>query len=600
MRRKAVSIRTLMSVSMAIMISLFVLIAGTLLNIFASNAIEDNTMDSASEIVTQVNNNLSTYINDIIDVSDYIRELSRTTSNLDRAAIQTRLEALISSRDDLVSISVFDLDGKPIISTEPRIETTPEEISEEKWFRRAADGEGDFFFTGPHRNSIGQGDFVISYSTIISYGDINRKASSAVLLIDLNFNAVEELSESAHLSQTGYIYIISNDGDIVYHPMERLIDEGVLDEDLRSVSEHVFGSYISEFEGRERLTIIQTVEQTRWRIVGIAFMDELLEPLKPFRITLISLMIIFILIAILLSRTIAMHITKPLRALELSMRDVQKGNFNVKAPEGESKEVESLSHSFQVMVKRIEDLMIEVRKTEEVKRQRELDALQAKINPHFLYNTLDSVVWMAETGNNQGVVKMVTALASLFRISIAKGHDTITLKEELAHVESYLNIQSMRYKDKFRFEIILPQELENAPTIKLIVQPIVENSIYHGIKYLQEEGLIRIEAKDTGDGKIWIIVSDNGVGMAPDMLSTLLDKESERNHSKEGNGIGLINIDERIKLSYGDEYGLSIESELDEGTTVTITIPHLEPIEPIIVKHSWKSDQNDDLGSIYY
>lgn len=586
MRRKAVSIRTLMSVSMAIMISLFVLIAGTLLNIFASNAIEDNTMDSASEIVTQVNNNLSTYINDIIDVSDYIRELSRTTSNLDRAAIQTRLEALISSRDDLVSISVFDLDGKPIISTEPRIETTPEEISEEQWFRRAADGEGDFFFTGPHRNSIGQGDFVISYSTIISYGDINRKASSAVLLIDLNFNAVEELSESAHLSQTGYIYIISNDGDIVYHPMERQIDEGVLDEDLRSVSEHVFGSYISEFEGRERLTIIQTVEQTRWRIVGIAFMDELLEPLKPFRITLISLMIIFILIAILLSRTIAMHITKPLRALELSMRDVQKGNFNVKAPEGESKEVESLSHSFQVMVKRIEDLMIEVRKTEEVKRQRELDALQAKINPHFLYNTLDSVVWMAETGNNQGVVKMVTALASLFRISIAKGHDTITLKEELAHVESYLNIQSMRYKDKFRFEIILPQELENAPTIKLIVQPIVENSIYHGIKYLQEEGLIRIEAKDTGDGKIKIIVSDNGVGMAPDVLSTLLDKESERNHSKEGNGIGLINIDERIKLSYGDEYGLSIESELDEGTTVTITIPHLEPIEPIIVKHS--------------
>ena len=586
MRRKAVSIRTLMSVSMAIMISLFVLLAGTLLNIFASNAIEDNTMDSASEIVTQVNNNLSTYINDIIDVSDYIRELSRTTSNLDRAAIQTRLEALISSRDDLVSISVFDLDGKPIISTEPRIETTPDEISEEQWFRRAADGEGDFFFTGPHRNSIGQGDFVISYSTIISYGDINRKASSAVLLIDLNFNAVEELSESAHLSQTGYIYIISNDGDIVYHPMERQIDEGVLDEDLRSVSEHVFGSYISEFEGRERLTIIQTVEQTRWRIVGIAFMDELLEPLKPFRITLISLMIIFILIAILLSRTIAMHITKPLRALELSMRDVQKGNFNVKAPEGESKEVESLSHSFQVMVKRIEDLMIEVRKTEEVKRQRELDALQAKINPHFLYNTLDSVVWMAETGNNQGVVKMVTALASLFRISIAKGHDTITLKEELAHVESYLNIQSMRYKDKFRFEIILPQELENAPTIKLIVQPIVENSIYHGIKYLQEEGLIRIEAKDTGDGKIKIIVSDNGVGMAPDVLSTLLDKESERNHSKEGNGIGLINIDERIKLSYGDEYGLSIESELDEGTTVTITIPHLEPIEPIIVKHS--------------
>ena len=228
--------------------------------------------------------------------------------------------------------------------------------------------------------------------------------------------------------------------------------------------------------------------------------------------------------------------------------------------------------------------MEEVRATEAVKRQRELDALQAKINPHFLYNTLDSVVWMAETGNNQGVVKMVTALASLFRISIAKGHDTITLKEELAHVESYLDIQAMRYKDKFRFSIFLPEELENVPTIKLIIQPIVENSIYHGIKYLQEEGLIEISAKAVEKDKIEIKVKDNGVGMPPDVLSTILDKESERNHISDGNGIGLINIDERIKLSYGDEYGLSIESELDEGTTVTITIPNLPPISPVVIK----------------
>ena len=586
MIRKAVSIRTLMSVSMAIVISSFILLAGTLLNIFASNAIEDNALESASEIVTQVNNNLSTYINDILDVSDYIRELSRTTSNLNRATIQTRLEALISSRDDLVSITVCDLDGQVIISTEPRIEALPEEIASEQWFQRAADGEGDFFFTGPHKNSIGSDDYVISYSTIISYGDLNRGAAPAVLLIDLNFNTVEEISESAHLSQTGYIYILSNDGNIVYHPQKRLIDENVRSEDLDSVREHVFGSYISTFEGRDRLTIIQTVEQTRWRIVGIAFMDELLEPLKPFRITLVSLMIVFVLIAILISRIISVHITKPLRELELSMRSVQDGNFDVTAPEGGSKEVASLSHSFKVMVKRIEDLMRKVRETEAVKRQRELDALQAKINPHFLYNTLDSVVWMAETGNNQGVVKMVTALASLFRISIAKGHDTITLKEELSHVESYLDIQSMRYKDKFRFSITLPEELENAPTIKLIIQPVVENSIYHGIKYLQEEGLITIEAKAQDDDKIRIIIRDNGIGMSPETLSSLLDKQSEHKHSKDGNGIGLANIDERIKLSYGEEYGLSIESELDEGTTVTITIPHLPPIEPVVIKHS--------------
>ena len=207
-----------MSVSMAIVISSFILLAGTLLNIFASNAIEDNALESASEIVTQVNNNLSTYINDILDVSDYIRELSRTTSNLNRATIQTRLEALISSRDDLVSITVCDLDGQVIISTEPRIEALPEEIASEQWFQRAADGEGDFFFTGPRLQTLpsGQTGLVITFSQLISYGDMNRATSSAVLSIDLNFNSIRELSEDANLAASGYIYFISNDGEIIY------------------------------------------------------------------------------------------------------------------------------------------------------------------------------------------------------------------------------------------------------------------------------------------------------------------------------------------------------------------------------------------------
>lgn len=581
MRRAGFSIRTLIAVPMALVISFFVLITGLLVNGFVSKAIEDNAMDSASEIVTQVNSNLSTYISDILDVSDYARELGRTTA-LSPFIIQSRLEALINSRDDLVNISAFALDGTVIVSTEPDIDATRSEILSSLWFRRAVDGEGDFFFTGPHRNTIGErDDVVISYSTIISYGDINRDPSPAVLLIDLNFNAVEELLESVHLSQTGYAYIISNDGDIVYHPKEMLIAEGSMEEDLDSVSTHVFGSYISEFGGRERLTIIQTVEQTRWRIVGVAFMDELLEPLRMFRTSLIVIMVLSVIVAVLLSNIISKWITKPLRKLEAGMRSVQNGNFSVKEPVDGSKEVVSLSQSFQAMVQRIEELMEQVRTTEALKRQRELDALQAKINPHFLYNTLDSVVWMAETGNSKGVVKMVTALASLFRISIAKGHDTITLKEEFSHVRSYLDIQSMRYKDKFTYSIELPRELENQPTIKLLVQPIVENSIYHGIKYLQDEGIITIKAEDRGD-RIAMIISDNGVGMRKETLNSLLDRNSTHEHSSEGNGIGLLNIDERIKLSYGEEYGLSITSEPDEGTTVMIIIPKLPPITPVV------------------
>ena len=573
MRRAGLSIRTLIAVPMALVISFFVLITGVLVNGFVSEAIEDNAMDSASEIVTQVNSNLSTYISDILDVSDYARELGRTTA-LSPFIIQSRLEALINSRDDLVNISAFALDGTVLVSTEPDIDATRSEILSSLWFRRAVDGEGDFFFTGPHRNTIGErDDIVISYSTIISYGDINRDTSPAVLLIDLNFNAVEELLESVHLSQTGYAYIISNDGDIVYHPKEMLIAEGSMEEDLESVSTHVFGSYISDFGGRERLTIIQTVEQTRWRIVGVAFMDELLKPLRPFRISLAVLMIIFILLAILISRILSVHITRPLRLLEMNMRRIQNGDFSITKLKSGSKEVESLSHSFLIMIRRIEDLMDKVRKTEAVKRQRELDALQAKINPHFLYNTLDSVVWMAETGNNQGVVKMVTALASLFRISIAKGHDTITLKEELSHVESYLDIQSMRYKDKFRFTISLPEELENAPTIKLIVQPIVENSIYHGIKYLQEEGEIEISVKAEGEDKIIIAVRDNGIGISEAEQAELFTRYYRGTNTKEkteGSGLGLA-IAKQIIVLHGGE--IAVKSKIGEGTEFSIRLP---------------------------
>lgn len=586
MKREVFSIRTLFSAAMAAMMVTFVLIIGSLLSTFFAHSMQEAALSSTEEIITQVNSNLDFYISDIIGVSDYARNLARTTSNLAADDIRLRLEALIDSRDDLIRIAAFDMDGRTIVSTESERLWKPEDVVMEQWFRRARDGEGDFFFTGPHTQSLSPSeDLVISYSTVINYGDINRKTSPAVLLIDLNFNAVSNLSENVNLSSSGYIYIISNDGNIVFHPRMGEIGKGTFSEDLESVEEHVYGTYISEFAGRKRLTIIQTVSQTRWRIVGVAFMDELLHPLFFFRLTLVFLMITSIIVATFVSRGISNRLTRPLRILEAEMRDIKEGvSTTIPIPKSISKEVLSLYRSFNSMLSRIQELVAKVKNTEAVKRQRELDALQAKINPHFLYNTLDSVVWMAERGNNQGVVKMVTALASLFRISIAKGHDTITLKEELSHVRSYLEIQSMRYKDKFHFVIELPEDLENCPTIKLIVQPIVENSIYHGIKYLQDEGLISISVMENDGKTIAISVKDNGVGMSADVAASLLDKNSSHQHLSDGNGIGLQNIDERIKLSYGDEYGLTIHSELDEGTEVIITIPKLNPITPVVIK----------------
>ena len=581
MKMRAISIRTTISLLMALMLTILILVVSITVNAFLTNAVTGIMVHSTTEVITQVNNNAETYIDGITGIAAYARNLARDTSALNADAITERLKAIVSSRNDIVRIDAFDLEGNPLLTTAPSI--TPAS-RDELWFSRAVKGEGDFFFTGPRLQTLpsGQTGLVITFSQLISYGDMNRATSSAVLSIDLNFNSIRELSEDANLAASGYIYFISNDGEIIYHPNQQEIDSGEFLEDLEGVSDHVYGTYISQFAGHERLTVIQTVNQTRWRIVGVAMMDEIMDDLGSFQTALLFISAVMIIISIIATTIISKHITRPLRRLESEMRKVETGDFEVSLPQSHSIEVESLSSSFRIMVARIKVLMKRIKATEEIKRQRELDALQAKINPHFLYNTLDSVIWMAETGDNHGVVKMVSALARLFRISIAKGHDVITLSEELLHVQNYLDIQSMRYKDKFTYSITIPPELKNAPTIKLIVQPIVENSIYHGIKYLQEEGRIEIKAEAVDDG-IKIIISDNGVGMKSETAAAILNPDQENTVSS-GNGIGLRNIDERIKLSYGEKYGLSIWSEPDEGTTVTILIPHLPPIEPIMVK----------------
>ncbi len=581
MKMRAISIRTTISLLMALMLTILILVVSITVNAFLTNAVTGIMVRSTTEVITQINNNAETYIDGITGIAAYARNLARDTSALNAEAITERLKAIVSSRNDIVRIDAFDLEGNPLLTTAPSIAPASRD---ELWFSRAVKGEGDFFFTGPRLQTLpsGQTGLVITFSQLISYGDMNRATSSAVLSIDLNFNSIRELSEDANLAASGYIYFISNDGEIIYHPNQREIDNGEFQEDLDGVADHVYGTYISQFAGHERLTVIQTVNQTRWRIVGVAMMDEIMDDLGSFQTALLFISAVMIIISIIATTIISKHITRPLRRLESEMRKVETGDFEVSLPQSHSIEVESLSSSFRIMVARIKVLMKRIKATEEIKRQRELDALQAKINPHFLYNTLDSVIWMAETGDNHGVVKMVSALARLFRISIAKGHDVITLSEELSHVQNYLDIQSMRYKDKFTYSITIPRELENAPTIKLIVQPIIENSIYHGIKYLQEEGRIEIKAEAVDDG-IKIIISDNGVGMKSETAATILNPDQE-NTASSGNGIGLRNIDERIKLSYGEKYGLSIWSEPDEGTTVTILIPHLPPIEPIMVK----------------
>ncbi|WP_320129002.1 sensor histidine kinase [uncultured Sphaerochaeta sp.] len=578
------SIKTILTIAIAVVSISFTLFITIILYHEFSNTIKENATVSTREIVRQVNANLSYYINDIVTVAGYARELAKQTDQYSTKEIEGKLKAILASRQDIVSLILFDMEGNRLFGTSQTPIRESQKIVAQQWFTRAIGGEGNFYFTGPHVQQLfpSQYPWVITYSQQISYTKPGGELEQGLLLIDMNFSAVSELCQSAKLGTTGYVYFIDNNGKIVYHPLQQLINSNIFKEDLDAVNDHIFGTFTSTFDGRERLTIIDTVNNCRWRIVGVAFMDELMRGLNQFTTLMILLVLVCIIITIFLARLVSSWISRPIRQLEKLMISVENGDLSVPPPVKGNKEVAALSLSFAKMIQRIRQLMDDIVKSQEMKRKFELDALQAKINPHFLYNTLDSVVWMAEQGDTEGVIKMITSLAKLFRISISKGHDIITLEEELEHVRNYLIIQQTRYRGKFEFSIDLPADMLDLPTIKLIVQPIVENAIYHGIKYLQELGHIDIKVFRRKPGAIVIEVKDNGVGMDENTLLHIL--KCSANHLPDGSGIGVKNVHQRVQLYYGSDFGLEISSELDEGTLVNIIIPENSPIHTIKVE----------------
>ncbi|MCH3918714.1 MAG: sensor histidine kinase [Spirochaetia bacterium] len=527
------------------------------------------TFTTTSEIITQVNYHLSNYITDIMATGDYAASL---VSQGDSRQIMGKMTAIVDSRQDIVTMAVFDMDGHVLCNTDEGATRDSSQIVKQQWFLKARTGQNPFYFSFPHVQHLVPLHYpwVISYSREVTSFDAQGHKQERILLIDMNFSFVSNLTRQVKLGKSGYIYIIDDDGNIIYHPKQTLINCGLFKEDIQGVRDNVFGTYQSIHQGRKRLTIIQTVDNCRWKIVGVAYMDELMEGMNRISWIILLVTLLAIVLSLLLSKAVAGYITSPIQQLEREMKQVEnRKQLEVPLPVHGSEEVEALSHAYIEMVERIRKLMTDIVTQQELKRKSELDALEAKINPHFLYNTLDSVVWMAERGNTEGVIQMVRALAKLFRISISHGHEVIAIGEELEHVKNYLLIQKMRFCN-FDFKLDCEDDLLDRPIIKLLIQPLVENALYHGIKYMVDPGFISVTVENYGTDRIRIAVKDNGVGMSQEKIQSLFEGKARETS---GNGIGVCNVQQRIQLSYGMAYGISIVSEIDEGTCVYIILP---------------------------
>lgn len=293
---------------------------------------------------------------------------------------------------------------------------------------------------------------------------------------------------------------------------------------------------------------------------------------------MIVLLAIILIGAILISKRIMSHITKPIDSLCEISRQAGSGHFEVRVQgkKSDSEELVILQDSFNKMVEEIGSLVDDIKIEQMNLRAAELRLLQEQINPHFLYNTLDTIIWLAEAGQKEQVVKMVASLSDFFRTTLSKGQDFITVEEERKHIKSYLEIQQFRYRDILEYEIQVPEELYQYEILKLTLQPLVENALYHGIKNKRGKGKIIIAGELLEKGLQFQII-DNGRGMTPERLEEVKKIISgELSNEKEKSGFGLFNVNQRIKLNYGEAYGLEIQSTYMEGTVFTILIPAIE------------------------
>ncbi len=570
------TIQSNIAAALALLIVILALVMGFSAYRLSTSAVQRTAQDFTAELIKQVNSNIQSYVNNMENISLLAlnhRGLSGYLSgvNDDDAAVTDFLKTIMLSRKDIASIGVFGYNGRFVSDGGSGNLNPYVDVKEQSWYSEAKEGRGKVFISPSHVQPVFKEDYrwVVSLSREIRSPD-NTKGLG-ILLVDLNFSVINDILNGIELGKRGYVYIIDRSGRVVYHPQQQLLYSNLKTEKIEEALALDNGSFITNEGGQSRIYTVQD-SGFGWKIVGVSYVSELVNNKGEMQTSFFILGGISLVVALLLSFLLSRNLTRPIHQMQKHMSEVEKGNFDIQVPVDSTREIGMLARAFNLMVVRIRELMAQVVKEQEFKRKSELNALQAQINPHFLYNTLDSIVWMAENDKSAEVVRMTSALARLFRASISKGSELVPVRNEVEHISNYLTIQKMRYRDKLDFCIDVDDAIKGNLTLKVLLQPLVENAIYHGIKNKYGTGTIRITGEREGE-TIVLRVNDNGVGMDEETRKSLLSPATD---AKQGKGVGLMNVHERIRLYFGKIYGLTIDSEPDEGTTVTVKFPVLD------------------------
>lgn len=565
--RKAVSLSAISVLSIAIaMITAVTLCVAVFVSLY-SNALMRDVRVNSEQIVGQTELAVNNFFDSMKSKLMLIRDVVENTENDDE--LKSRLSTLTYVQNDIYAVTIYGENGEILSSIGNAAELKKNIYKDLSFDKELFDSGDEIVFSEPHVQTL----FKDSYPWVITTALRMRKnvLDGAYIAVDFKFSEIAAYIDNVGVGRQGYCFIEDKNGNIVYHPQQQLLFSGLKSEKTEYIKQLPDGLTSEE----NVVYSIKTLSGRQWRIVGLSFTGEIAaEGERQIALSILVSFVCCVIICLVVLAVYSKIVNRPVKELIDAMKHFEKDtdNFSFNEKDEKVSEIKILSDSFGHMSVRIKELMEKVRREETELRKTELKALQAQINPHFLYNTLDSIQWMCERGETDNASKMVGALAKLFRISISRGHELITIKDEINHVKNYLVIQSFRYREQFSYSFEVDEKLETFLCNKITLQPLVENAIYHGIDRLVDEGEIKITVKEAEDDQndILMIVEDNGVGMSEEQCRKILCKERS-----DSSGIGVKNVNDRLKIYFGEKYGLTVKSELDVGTVMTARIPKI-------------------------
>ncbi|TKJ93417.1 histidine kinase [Paenibacillus sp. CFBP13512] len=569
------------------------ILLGIMVNWTSNQIIERQVTANTMQLINKVNQTLDTYMENMQSIT-YLISFDRNVDQFlagqslnkndasDTSTYQIRqfLQGFTTVYSEIAGILIVNTKGD-YISNELYARYN-RSLTQEEWYQQAIKQKGIFTIIGhPSGRNItshanyGEDEVV---TVVRSINDPTTGKVKGVILIDLKLRVIAQAAKDVTLGKTGYLMVTDPSGHVIYAPSDTFMQSipAKLAASLRQ-SENVF---TEEIQGQQLQFIYRTSSYTGWKTVGVFQFSESVAEARKIRFYIVIFLFCVCFTGLTASYGLASSISRPIYRLSSLMQKAESGDMTSRYISNRRDEVGMLGRSFNRMMNEIRNLISLNQQKEQQKREAELRSLQAHIRPHFLYNTLDTIHWMAQKKGADDVSSMVDALSKLFRIGLSRGSDMITLAEEEQHIVSYLQIQKTRYRDRLQYDIDIQESVHNVYVMKLLLQPIVENAIYHGIKARRGPGKIHISAEQQED-KLVYTISDDGAGFSEERLIQIQHQLAEplawigQQGPEPTGSYGLLNIQARIHLAYGTSYGVQICPRPEGGTTIQVTQPLL-------------------------